>query len=237
MDLAGLVADFWVLADDVDSQDPVVSADTLERFFAEAEDEACVRARLIHESEDPADRDDPICSIPVEAGTSVYPIAFYELTHLSFMLDGATTRTAVNLVTPEYLDGPSLEQWLVPGSDPLDRDDWRDMTGTPTLAIQTDTGLRLVPKPDADGTLLLEGYRLPLGEVGRDPEINPVHHRHLIQWALFRVFSIPGMDQTDKDKAKIALTEFERYFGPRPDADLRRSTRHDPPKHVEAFFP
>lgn len=233
MTLADLVADFWVLADDVNSQDPVVSPDTLARFFAEAEDEAAVRARLIHD----------LGSVAVTAGTAVYPLAFYELTHLAFMVDGASTstRTPLTLVSVEYLDGPSRLPWLPPWPPscytPAPEQDWRDATGTPTLAIQTDTALRLVPTPDAGGTLHLEGYRLPLGPVGRDPEINPIHHRHLIQWALYRVFQIPGMDETDPTRAATALKEFERYFGQRPDADVRRSTRYDPPKHVQAFYP
>jgi hypothetical protein len=208
----------------------VVAPAVLERFFAEAEDEAAVRARLIHD----------LSSVTVTAGTAVYPIALYELTSIGILVDGASTRTTLSLVSAEYLDGPSPLPWSkypsVVTPDPFAQD-WRESTGTPTLAIQTDTGVRLVPTPDAGGTLHLEGYRIPLGAVGRDPEINQIHHRHLIQWALYRVFSIPGMDQTDPVKAATALKEFERYFGPRPDADVRRSTRYDPPKHVQAFFP
>ena len=97
--------------------------------------------------------------------------------------------------------------------------------------------------PDRAGILRLEGYRTPLADMtltDKDtvqPEIHPEHHRHLVQWALHRGFSIPDMESFDPSRAALAEDAFTAYFGQRPDSDLRRITREDVPHHVEAFWP
>jgi hypothetical protein len=232
MTLESLIAEYRTLADD--RLDPPWVTDTqLWDFFHEAESEAAIRGRLIHESDDPA-----VCQIAVVSGTAVYTLhpALYEITYLT-LLDSASVHTKLKLVSSEKLDS---EPWFIVNGnsyDPVpDQQQWRNETGTPTLAIQGDRTLRLVPIPDAAGTLYLEGYRLPLGAPGSDPEIHVAHQRHLIQWALYRAFSIPGSEQQDAKKAEQALGEFTRYFGPRPGSDLRRDTRCDTPHQVAAHF-
>ena len=114
------------------------------------------------------------------------------------------------------------------------------MSGAPEYAIQSDTALRLIPRPDRDGALRLEGYRTPKAEmVANDdtPEINTLHHAHLVHWVLFRAYSIPDSELLDLEKAAKAEQDFTRYFGPMPDADLRRITREDVPQAVVAFMP
>lgn len=188
--------------------------------------EACVRGRLVHEAALPE-----VCTIEVIEDQAVYPIhqALYELTHLSFWREGAAEGRPVQLVSTEWLDAEVRN--------------WRACRGTPLYAIQDDTALRLVPSPLDDGELRLEGYRLPMGRMALDdkdtatPEINQAHHVHLIQWALFQGFSIPDMESFDPARAAKAEGEFERYFGLRPDSDLRRITREDVPHVTEAFWP
>ena len=55
-------------------------------------------------------------------------------------------------------------------------DDWRDMSGAPEYAIQNDTALRLIPRPDRDGALRLEGYRTPKAEMAASDD-TPVVRR------------------------------------------------------------
>lgn len=212
-----LIREFRTLAQDA-AEPYLFRSDQIGVWLTQAESEAAIRGRLLHESANPA-----LCEVSVSAGTVVYPLhpALYEVTHLSLRLDGETRREPVKLVSTEYLDES------VP--------DWRDLTGRPRFAIQTETSMRLVPTPDRAGTLLLEGYRLPLKELGaagsNKPEIHLAHHHYLVHWALHKGFSIPDAETFDPNRSALAERAFTDYFGPRPDSNLRRITRHDEPHH------
>ena len=69
-----------------------------------------------------------------------------------------------------------------------------------------------------------------------EPEIAAHLHMALVQWMLYRAFSRPDSDTHDPGRAAVALDVFERYFGPRPNADLRRSTRHDEAHATVGYF-
>lgn len=199
----------------------LVSDEQAMEWLNEAENEAALRMRLLHESASAA-----VCEIDVSSGTSVYALhpALFELTHTAFRLDGTTERTPVRLVSTGWLDQK------VPC--------WRDETGTPLYAVQLETTIRLVPEPDANGTLLLEGYRLPLNPMDDEdsPEIHKAHHRYLVEWALYRTYSVPDTELQDTARADAALTRFTRYFGERPDANLRRTTREDVEHHNVSYL-
>lgn len=193
------------------------------QLLAEAEAEAAIRGRLLHESQSPL-----VCEIPASAGESVYQLhpALYEIDHIAFKPAGASRREPIKLVSVEELDR------IWPG--------WRDEQGLPRYAVQGDTSIRLVPMPDAAGTLLLEGYRLPLKSLAESgssvPEIHVAHHRHLVNWALHRAFSSPDAETYDPRKSADAERAFTDYFGLRPDSDLRRITREDGP-HFNVAWP
>lgn len=195
------------------------SDDTLTLWLNEAVSEAAIRARLIHESED-----QNVCTITLTPGQAVYDLhpALYEIDHISFVRSGETRRQPIRLVSTETLDDTVH--------------DWRDLSGDPEYAIQSDTTIRLVPRPNRDGQVVMEGYRMPMttmSDPGDTPEINSIHHRYLIQWAIYRAFSVPDSERIDPNRAAVALAEFSGYFGERPDADLRRSTREDTPHTVK----
>ncbi|MNY65812.1 hypothetical protein D3C86_2031420 [compost metagenome] len=106
--------------------------------------------------------------------------------------------------------------------------------------MQDDLSLRLAMKPESSGTLLLEGYRLPLELMEDDtdePELHHAHHRHLVNWALHRAFGVPDADMFDPTRAANAERAFTAYFGPSPDSDLRRITRHDQEHHSLPYLP
>ena len=221
MTLDELIKDFRVAAQD--KIDPYLFAQPdVTRWLIEAEQEACIRGRLLHES-----ANESVCSVDVVPGEAVYPLhpALYELDHLGLLETGATERCRVKLVSREWLDD--------------NQSGWRDETGRPRFAIQSDTTLRLVPVPSASATLKLEGYRLPLRGLTEDkaskPEIHPAHHRHLVHWALHRAFSVPDAESIDRERAAQSLADFVAYFGERPDSDLRRITRHDVEHHNKAW--
>lgn len=195
-----------------------VSDEQVALWLNDAVAEAAIRGRLIHESSS------SMCRTAVTPGKSVYAInqALYELTHTAFRQTGCPRR-AVKIVSEEWLDANVAE--------------WRDLEGNPEFCIQSDKSLRLIPVPDKDGDLLLEGYRLPIAsleinDLEAAPEIHHVHHRHLVLWVLHRAFSVPDAEQFDQSRAALAEQEFTGYFGMRPDSDLRRITREDVNHHV-----
>lgn len=217
-----LVADFRSITQDKVAPYLFESADVA-RWLIEAEQEACIRARLLHESNDEA-----VCRIDVVAGEASYPLhpALYEINWLGIAEPGFLDPCPVRLVSREWLDEHH------PG--------WRDRSDIPRYAIQSDTSIRLVPRPTAGLVLRLEGFRLPIrgltASKDSKPEINPTHHRYLVYWALYRAFSIPDSEILDLGRAGDALAVFTDYFGIRPGSDLRRITRQDVEHHNKAWF-
>ena len=224
MNLEQLIEQFRIDADDLVLNPPLFKDEWVAEWLSEAQAEAAVRRRLLYEASNPA-----VCEIPVTAGQATYPLhsSLYELANLRFKTAGASHSEPVRLKTREELDR------IRPG--------WRDRSDScPRFAVQDDTRITLVDRPSAAGTLFLEGYRVPLKALVNDndkPEIHGAHHRHLVQWALHRAFSKPDADAHDPGRAATAEEAFTAYFGPRPDADLRRSTRHDEVQTNKAFMP
>lgn len=222
MNLEQLTAQFRIDADDVVPNPYLWADEWIAAWLTEAQAEAAIRKRLLYEAANAA-----VCQIAVAANTATHDLhkSLFELAHLRFQATGATTSSVVTIKSREELDR------IRPG--------WRDETGTPRHAVQDDTRITLVPRPELAGTLHIEGYRVPLKALENDtdkPELNEAHHRHLVHWALHRAFSMPDSETIDPTRAATAEAAFTRYFGPRPDADLRRSTRHDEVQTNKAFW-
>ena len=222
MNLEQLIAQFRIDADDL-VQPYLWPDDWVAPWLTEAVSEAAVRGRLIYEAANAA-----VCQIAVAASAATHELhkSLFELVHLRFQATGAATSSVLSIKAREELDR------IRPG--------WRDETGTPRYAVQDDTRITLVPRPEVAGTLHIEGYRVPLKALENDtdkPELHEAHHRHLVHWALHRAFTKPDSETIDPQRAATAEAAFTRYFGPSPDADLRRSTRHDEVQTNKAFFP
>ena len=222
MNLEQLIAQFRIDAEDL--VQPYLWLDEwVASWLTEAVSEAAVRGRLIYEAANPS-----VCQIAVAANAATHDLhkSLFELVHLRFQATGAATSSVLSIKAREELDR------IRPG--------WRDETGTPRYAVQDDTRITLVPRPEVAGTLHVEGYRVPLKALENDtdkPEIHEAHHRHLVHWALHRAFTKPDSETIDPQRAAAAEAAFTRYFGPSPDADLRRRTREDVPHVNQGFFP
>ena len=191
-------------------------------WLNDAQRQACVRGRLLVAEGDPA-----LCEIALTVGQSVCPLnaVLYELIDLRIQSQTRKPRPVV-LKSREWLNA--------------NRPDWRDLDCPACMAIQTDTGLRLVGTVEAGERLVIEAYRLPLEKLASDadkPEIHEAHHEHLIQWALHKAFSVPDSELFDPDRSTLAERAFTAYFGPLPDSDMRRITREDVEHHNEPFLP
>ena len=222
MNLEQLIQQFRVDADDL-TEPHFWDAEWIAVWLTEAQAEAAIRKRLLYEASNPA-----VCQIAVAASAATHELhkSLFELVHLRFQATGAATSSVVTIKAREELDR------IRPG--------WRDETGTPRHAIQDDTRITLVPRPELAGTLHIEGYRVPLKALENDtdkPEIHEAHHRHLVHWALHRAFTKPDSETIDPQRAATAEAAFTRYFGIAPDSDMRRQTREDVLHVNQAIFP
>lgn len=213
MNVEKLIAAFRISSGDTVANPYFWSDEQVIDWLSEAQNEACVRGRLLHEDARPE-----VCRITLVAGQFSYALhkSLYEITHLRLQpIAGGPSRPIV-LKSREWLDA--------------EMPDWRESARPACMAIQRDTSLRLVGAFASDDVLHLEGYRLPIKDLASEadkPEIHEAHHEHLVEWALHKAFSVPDAETIDATRAAKALEEFEGYFGKRPDSDLRRSTRHD----------
>lgn len=221
MTLAELLAQFRVDAEDQVEGYLFPDAKVIP-WLNMAEEEAALRANLLHESSDPG-----VCEVPVVVGTSVCPLhpSVFSVTYAAWTPTGSTERTELALI-----DRIEADRTLT---------DWRTRSEDPSSVIVEDTRLRLTCVPSTAGLLYIECYRAPLSlmEASDDsPEISRAHHRHLVQWALHRAFSVPDAETFDPTRAEKAEIEFTRVFGIRPDAELRKGTQANRPQHNKAVW-
>ena len=225
MNLRELIHRVRVLSDDLNK--PYLSKDEdIRDRLNDAQNEAAIRGRILRVT---AESNPALCEIDASAGEAAHALhqSLYEISHQSWRKAVEARREPLRLVSREWIDG------AIP--------DWRNMDpAQPEFLVRDEGMVQLVPAPDAAGTILLEGYRLPLSPMANDddePDIPPVHHIHLCQWALYVGYLVPDGDLLNPGAAAAAEAEFRRYFGARPDSDLRRSTRDDETQHVEAYWP
>ena len=220
MTLGELIRRFRTMANDR-VQPYFCSDEDVKDWLNDAQDQACVRGRLLRDDSTP-----DVCQIVLTPSQPVYPLhrRLYEIISLR-VKDADGKSRPMRLVSREWLDA--------------ERCDWRDETRETCFAIQDENSIRIVGAIKAGEVLHIECYRLPLDSMvnGTDePEIHEAHHDHLIQWALHEAFSIPDAEMFDAQRAEKAEREFSSYFGLMPDADMRRITRHDVAHHNATFL-
>ncbi len=196
---------------------------TATRFLNEAEDEACIRQKLIREKSDTS-----ICQIAVQAGLSTYDLD----PHVIDVVYAGMTYASSPTMTPYRLGKTT--------SDELDqyRPQWRVLKCRPQNIICYDKSIELDCIPDAAYTINLEVFRLPnnpMSAMDDEPEINAVHHRHLVPWALHRAYSTQDGETENAGRAKKFEDQFDLYFGKRPDANNRRRQNASKPHRNRAW--
>jgi hypothetical protein len=195
----------------------------IDLWLNEAENEAALRASLIHEASDAS-----ICSIAVAAALGTYPLheAVFMVTAAYFTATGDDTDPVTLALSDRH------EQDRV-------RKGWRTLSDEPTALIVEDTRMLLNCLPATAGVLAIECYRAPLKPMVQDndtPEIGALHHRHLAAWAEHRAYSRPDTETFDANRGERAKAEFTRQFGERPDADMRRSVQANQPHSNKAWW-
>lgn len=168
----------------------------------EAENEACIRSRLIEDEE--------------IAGVMTAGDPYVVLPEKAFSVSRAVIvgGNRLRLIERHELDLCGSLQW-------------ETETGTPDRAYRTGNRLRLVPIPVEDGSLSISAFCTPSSPMvsGSDvPEIAARLHHHLVDWALRNAYLKADVDTFDPAAAARHEAEFARVFGPRPDeVELRRT--------------
>lgn len=218
MTLKDLIRRFRVLARDL--YEPYFWKDEeVTDWLNDAQEQACVRGRLLLEDADPA-----LCVIDLVPGQHTYALdkRVYELVDVRIKT-GSNAVAELKIVSRGWLDS-NVRDWREPHT-------WRNHCAR--YLIQNETSVRIVPTPQEAGTLSIEAYRLPMAPMREDddePEIHRASHEHLIQWALHRAYSVSDAEVFDSQRSVLAEIAFTEYFGMLPDADMRRITREDTPQ-------
>ncbi len=202
--------------------EPFLWADEdINAWLDEAQHEAAIRARLLRAT---PHTHPSLCEFSLSAGESAVtvPGELFEISRQEF--SGGAERIPLRLVSREWLDGACPNWRTLPADEPA-------------YLVQDIQSLQIVPPPSVAGTLLLEGYRLPASmQADEDePDIPAVHHLYLTSWALHVGYSVPDADTFDPGRSEREEAKFTRYFGLRPDADLRALSRQDEQHHNVAY--
>lgn len=224
MNTAALIAAFRRATDDKVAGYLFQDDDILE-WLREGEDEAAMRRRLLFEASNPL-----MCEVPVDAQHQTYQLhpRWFLITKAWHGDAGASPRDRCELMIKSRGQLDAL------------RPHWRtDNDRRPWAITRHGSQVQLAGTASRAGLLYLEGYRLPMRPLGEGedskPEILEIHHRHLIDWALYRGYSVPDSEVLNPPEAASALARFEAYFGLRVDADLLQDTVDDQ-VHVNALW-
>ncbi len=165
--------------------------------LAEAEIQACRRARLI------VDSTDPLCTVAFDGTQTVAD------------LDSRIIRVR----RVRWVGRTELLQKI--HRDDLDRErpGWEDETASePThFVVGMDTAkLRPYPTPDTAGTVQLTVAResLEAPKLDGEPEIAGRYHRALVDWLMYRYYETQDSETRNDAKAEAALARFTAEFGP-----------------------
>lgn len=204
---------------DLNARKYALGDDDFLMYLNEAQDEACARADLIF------DKTSSFCTIAVTAGKSIYPIeeSIYAFKYVR-VVSAAGVSTRLTATTDEELD--------------YSHPDWRDLAAdTPSVYLYQSNTIELITTPDAAYTLRLEAHRLGERLTGdkQVPEIPAIWHADLVNWVMYRMYSMPDEDLSNPRKAAEHYAEFERKFGPPPTAAHHQDKYRDRPHRNKAM--
>lgn len=222
MNLENLIRRFRVALRDT-AVPYLVSDEGATDWLNDAQDQACIRGRLIRDDSTTA-----ATRIDLVDGQHTYPLheSVYELIAVRLIHASGEKPTPIKVQSREWLDRNVC--------------DWRESTRPAEWMIQDDTSIRIVGAFAVGDHIELELYRLalsPMANAGDEPEIHKAHQIHLIDWALHKGFSVPDVETFDQARADLSERAFTAYFGAMPDSDLRRITRHDTEHHSYSILP
>lgn len=205
-----------------DEAEPYLWLDeTLDRYANNAVREACIRARLLKEDADTMPR---MCQLSVTAGTALVPLAPEVLVVRSGQMeDGCHKLWAL---TAESMDRYQ-PNW--------DSTSWQP--GTPQVLVMdlAQKTMRLWPTPDANGTLRLRVWRMPLAkeemvEDDHEPVIKIPDVEELKHWVAHEAYLRKDVETYNPKASGDHLALFEQRFGSRPSLHEMARWADSPPR-------
>lgn len=191
--------------DDNTAHDRLWQDAELDEWINEAEAEACIRAKLIYDTE----------TLAIQDGTSAYMLKARVIDVLSAYLTDA--------------DGIKRPLAVKGRQDAQDEFCWPDIpTQRPTAIVPEEDRVELFGTPDAAYTATLGIYREPKNPMVADddePEIHARHHAYLVDWVEYRAYSIMDTETFDIGRSERGEANFTRRFGVRRDANVMRKHR------------
>jgi len=230
--LSELVAQLRIFLDDSEKpgtgttpdSDSLWSNDELVLYINKAIDEACLRARLIRDSSTPA-----LVEIDLVADEAFYDIDNRVLDIYRAKIESA--KYSMEQSTSRDLDR-RYPMWE--GLPSIDEPD--------TFITDLESHqIRLVPAPKIAGLLKLTVWRTQLKPLTwaantKSPEIAPVHHFGLLNWARSIAYQKTDSETYDPRKSLDYAEMFTQEFGERPTARDLESGRVHSKQRVPARF-
>ena len=206
-----------------DEAEPRLWSDAeLVEYVNRAVDEACLRTKLILDSDTPE-----VCQIRLIPGKASYPI------HRSIMgirrarIPG---HDPLRLVIAETLD----DEWP----------NWQDQEAERPVDMICNLDsctIRVHPTPTVLNTVHLTVWRTALQELDVDrlneePQVARVHHYNLLEWAKHLAYSKHDGDAHDPQAAATHAAYFSEFFGPRRNAQTQAILFRTPNLKVRPHF-
>lgn len=170
------------------------------KYLNEAEEESCIRARLIEE----------VVDVALVAGD-----------------DTITVPARAFSIHSAAIAGRSLDLYTLRDLNDLLPDGWDDDEGEVVACARHGNLLRLYRIPVASGDVRLTAFCTPENPMVNGSDVPTIHSRYhvkLVDWALRCAYSKQNNDLYDKDLADRHEGRFERTFGPRPnEVEMRRT--------------
>lgn len=101
----------------------------------------------------------------------------------------------------------------------------------PKYYFQQGDTITLYPKPDAVGTLLLDGFRYPYYDMETPANL----HESLAYWPMYRFYSIPDSDTHDPVRAQFFEDKFTKVFGHKKSQQFISAWRDN--SHISSMNP
>lgn len=225
MEVGDLISEFRTVTGDHGTP-PLWGDKSLIAWANEAQREAAIRAKLLRDFTTPE-----VVTIPLVAGQRVYrlhPKVFdIDAVSMTRVFDGADPDPCLRRLdyagwcgTEDVISGRLRTGW----ADTFTMYDDASGDGFSGIAIVLDR----VPSDQYTGTLHLSVYRLPLEDLEfktDEPEIAQQHHMKLLNWILYRAYSVRDAEMQDLGRAADHKALFTDDFGEMPDANVRRKQR------------
>ena len=194
----------------------------------EAQEEACRRAHLIIEQNDPA-----LCQISIQVGVYSYPLHDKVL-----LVKRASFGTSLQVSYPLGQTTQSRMDQSHPG--------WTGRNGqVGAYIIENEGEVMFVPASIEAGTAFMQVSRLPLYELALNsnlsgtagygityPEISGRYHKKMLYWAAHLAFLKNDSETFNLQKSEMYEKKFEQHFGKAVSARTERFMRSNNLDHA-----